>query len=71
MNWKTVQENISRMEHVIRVRNIENTVSFIICLIKVPEKEKRENTAELFETLIADKFPEVTTETNLPVQESL
>lgn len=55
------------MKHVVRVRDIENTVRFTICFIKVPEGEKRKNVAEE----VFDNFPEVMTENNLPIQESL
>lgn len=67
------QKKISRMKHVVKFREIENTVrKFTICLIKVPEEEKRENVAEeIFEKLMADNCPEVMTKTNLPVQEGL
>lgn len=62
------------MRHRVKVRDLEkNTVrSFTVCLIKVPNGEKRENVAEeIFEKLVADNFPEVMTETNLPIQGSL
>ena len=56
------------MEHVVKVRDIEkNTMkSSTICLIRVPEGEKRENVVEeIFETLMVNHFPEVMIETNL------
>lgn len=62
------------MKRVVNVRDMEkNTVRrSIICLIRVPEGEKREDVAEeIFETLVADNFPEVKTETSLPIQNSL
>lgn len=62
------------MKHVVKFREVENTVrKFTICLIKVPEEEKRENVAEeIFAKLKADdNCPEVMTKTNLPVQEGL
>lgn len=62
------------MKRVVNVRDMEkNTVRrSIICLIRVPEGEKREDVAEeILETLVADNFPEVKTETSLPIQNSL